>query len=245
MQEKEAGGELRETVRQEPLPPFRVDWGALEALLFATDEPLSLERLSYILGVPAETVRVELERWWADRSARPHGVELQEVAGGYRLATAPQYRDLVAKVHVVPDRTGLSRAALETLAIIAYRQPISRPEIDQLRGVRSESAINSLLERGLIEEAGRADTIGHPVLYRTTRRFLLEFGLRSLADLPPVKIDGEAEASQTEVKAEGEAEGEATDRLRAGHKPRSQLRPQPRFRPQSRSQSQSQSQSEP
>lgn len=205
MGRKDAGRQPEEAVRQQPLPPFRVDWGALEALLFATDEPLSLERLSYILGVPVEAVRAEIERWWEDRSARPHGVELQEVAGGYRLVTAPQYRDLVAKIHVIPDRTGLSRAALETLAVIAYRQPISRPEIDQLRGVRSESAINSLLERGLIEEAGRANTIGHPILYRTTRRFLLEFGLRSLADLPPVKV--ESEENQVEQVQAGTAGG--------------------------------------
>ncbi|MGE5482190.1 MAG: SMC-Scp complex subunit ScpB [Bacteroidota bacterium] len=200
MVDKDAERQPGQTARQQPLPPFRVDWGALEALLFATDQPLSLERLAYILDVPAEAVQAELEQWWEDRAARPHGVELQEVAGGYRLTTAPQYRELVAKVHVIPDRSGLSRAALETLAIIAYRQPISRPEIDQIRGVRSESAINSLLERGLIEEAGRADTIGHPILYRTTRRFLLEFGLRSLADLPPIKAAEEADETGSQVQ---------------------------------------------
>lgn len=187
--EKDRPGNDVAATAPEPLPLYSVDWGALEALLFATDEPLSLERLAFLLNVPAETVERELKRWWADRASRPHGIELQEVAGGFRLVTAPAYRHLVEKVHVVPDRRGLSRAALETLAVIAYRQPISRPEIDQLRGVRSDSALQSLLERGLIEEAGRADTVGRPVLYRTTRRFLLEFGLRSLADLPAVTVN--------------------------------------------------------
>lgn len=187
--EKDGPGNDVAATAPEPLPLYSVDWGALEALLFATDEPLSLERLAFLLNVPAETVERELKRWWADRASRPHGIELQEVAGGFRLVTAPAYRHLVEKVHVVPDRRGLSRAALETLAVIAYRQPISRPEIDQLRGVRSDSALQSLLERGLIEEAGRADTVGRPVLYRTTRRFLLEFGLRSLADLPAVTVN--------------------------------------------------------
>ncbi|MBE3583041.1 MAG: SMC-Scp complex subunit ScpB [Limnochordaceae bacterium] len=171
-------------MKQPVLPEFPVDWGALEALLFATAEPLSAETLGRILQVPPAAAEEALSQWWQERQKGPCGVELQRVAEGYRLVTRPQYAPLVRQIKTLPDRSGLSAAALEVLAIIAYRQPITRAEIDQLRGVHSDSALHSLLERGLIEEKGRSNAIGRPVLYGTTQRFLVELGLDSLSQLP-------------------------------------------------------------
>jgi segregation and condensation protein B len=159
----------------------------VEALLFVTKEPLSLAKLQEILADadPAtieETIRALALRLEADQ----RGLIVQEVAGGYRLATRPDLAPWVMKLQEVkPAR--LSRAALETLAIIAYRQPITRPEIEAIRGVSVDGVMRTLLERELIRMMGRKADAGRPMLYGTTQLFLEHFGLKGLGDLPTLK----------------------------------------------------------
>jgi segregation and condensation protein B len=154
---------------------------ALEAVLFMAAEPLSREEIGEILGVPpaeAEELVRELEADYAGR-----GIQVSRIAGGYQATTRAEYGPFVAKLHK-PERFRLSRAALETLAIVAYRQPVTHPEVDAIRGVNSESPLETLVQYELVREAGRKEAPGRPVLYRTTERFLGHFGLDSIADLP-------------------------------------------------------------
>lgn len=125
----------------------------------------------------------DLRAWYGDPS---RGIAMEEVAGGFRLVTRPQYAAILEKLFARPYAP-LSRAALETLVIIAYRQPITRLEIEAIRGIKSEGVIATLVERGLIKEVGRGDTPGRPVLYGTTNLFLEHFGLRNISDLPPIE----------------------------------------------------------
>jgi len=159
---------------------------ALEAILFASPDPVTVEQLAAILSIPASTVQgllLELEKEYA---APERGFFLERVGGGVRLCSKPQYASYIEALGQTTRPGQLSQAALETLAIIAYRQPITRPEIEAIRGVRAESAIASLIDRGLIEEKGRSDGPGRPILYGTTQEFLIRFGLDSLASLPPL-----------------------------------------------------------
>ena len=158
--------------------------GALEALLFVTDDAVSTLVLSQMLEVePAEVERalVELRDEFEQQN---RGIQLREVAGGWRLFTHPAYHELIEKYVLSWDTRKLSQAALEKLAIVAYLQPVTRAQVASVRGVNSDSAITSLVEKGLLREAGTADTAGNPTLYATTRVFLEKFGLRSVADLP-------------------------------------------------------------
>lgn len=158
--------------------------GAVEALLFVTDEPVGTIALADMLEVePAEAERalVELREQLAEED---RGIQLREVAGGWRLYTHPAYHELIEKYVLSWDTRKLSQAAMETLAIVAYMQPVTRSGVASVRGVNSDSSINSLVEKGLVREAGVADSPGNPVLYATTRAFLEKFGLRSTADLP-------------------------------------------------------------
>ncbi|WP_080797768.1 SMC-Scp complex subunit ScpB [Arabiibacter massiliensis] len=158
--------------------------GAVEALLFVTDEPVGTIALADMLEVePAEAERalVELREQLAEED---RGIQLREVAGGWRLYTHPAYHELIERYVLSWDTRKLSQAAMETLAIVAYLQPVTRSGVASVRGVNSDSSINSLVEKGLVREAGTADSPGNPVLYATTRAFLEKFGLRSTADLP-------------------------------------------------------------
>lgn len=158
--------------------------GAIEALLFVTDEPVGTIQLADMLEVePAEAERalVELREQFAEDN---RGVQLREVAGGWRLYTHPAYHELIEQYVLSWDTRKLSQAAMETLAIVAYLQPVTRSGVASVRGVNSDSSINSLVEKGLVREAGNADAPGNPTLYATTRAFLEKFGLRSVADLP-------------------------------------------------------------
>ncbi|MBO8141568.1 MAG: SMC-Scp complex subunit ScpB [Firmicutes bacterium] len=159
---------------------------ALEAILFVSHEPLSLEDLARITGWDEERVRNALELLDARMKEADRGLCLLWAAGGVQLATKARFAAVVAAVEKTKPPAPLSRAQLETLAIVAYRQPVTRAEIEHVRGVRSESALQALLERGLVEEAGRADGPGRPILYRTTNLFLQWCGLNSLEDLPPL-----------------------------------------------------------
>jgi segregation and condensation protein B len=155
----------------------------VEALLFAAAEPVGLARLAAVAGFPEALVRRALAELAAHLDADGHGITLAETAGGLQLLTRPEHGDAVAAL-AAPRQPPLSRAALEALAIVAFRQPVTRAAVDELRGVHSEGALSTLLERGLIAEAGRAEAPGRPILYATTRRFLEHFGLRSLEELP-------------------------------------------------------------
>lgn len=153
--------------------------GALECLLFMADRPLSLGELSDYLDITPPAVRQLLE----ELDKRYLGIRLIELAGGYELVTKSCYAEYVTRLHE-PPKLRLSRASLETLAIVAYRQPVTRPEIEQLRGVNSDRVVATLTEHGLIEERGHKDTPGHPMLYGSTDRFLKLFGLSGLNSLP-------------------------------------------------------------
>lgn len=155
----------------------------IEALLFVSSEPLSLKTMCEILGHSEEDVDVLLKEIKADCEKERRGFYLAEIAVGYAFVTRPEYSAYIERL-VKPRLNTLSQAALETLAIIAYQQPITRSEIDEIRGVKSESALGTLLERGLVEEGGRKDGPGRPVLFVTTKAFLQHLGLKSLRDLP-------------------------------------------------------------
>ncbi|MFA0753911.1 MAG: hypothetical protein IMHGJWDQ_001690 [Candidatus Fervidibacter sp.] len=158
---------------------------ALECLLFVATKPLPLEEIARILQVSLDEAFMLLNELAVEYERRS-GLAIVEVAGGWRMVTRPEFADYIARLHP-PQKVRLSRGALEVLAIIAYHQPITRPEIEQLRGVDSSTAIQSLLEHGLIQVVGYKETVGRPRLYATTQKFLELFGLRSLEDLPPLR----------------------------------------------------------
>ena len=158
--------------------------GALEAMLFVTDEPVGTIALAEMLECEVGAVEAALVRLRDDLEARGSGIQLREVAGGWRLFTHPAYHELIEKYVLSWDTRKLSAAAMETLAIVAYTQPVTRAGVASVRGVNSDSSINSLVEKGLVREVGTEDAPGNPVLYGTTRGFLEKFGLRSPADLP-------------------------------------------------------------
>ena len=161
--------------------------GAIEALLFVSDEPVSTVTLADMLEVDlvkAEQAVSALKESLVDDS---RGIELREVAGGWRLYTKPIYHELLNEYVLSWDTRKLSQAALETLAIVAYTQPVTRASIVAIRGVISDSPIASLIEKGLIREAGTMNAPGNPILYTTTRTFLEKFGLASINDLPPLE----------------------------------------------------------
>lgn len=159
----------------------------VESLLFVSENPLRLETLSEILPEwSQETILEAVREIQADCSVDCRGIELVEVAGGYQFRTKPRWVEWIGRLkRAKPSK--LSRSALETLAIIAYRQPVIRPEIDQIRGVDSGWVIRSLMERGLVRIVGRKEIPGRPLVYGTTKAFLELFGLNSLSDLPPLK----------------------------------------------------------
>lgn len=161
--------------------------GALEAMLFVTDEPVSVIVMAEMLEVTpkqVETALAELSQHFAEGE---RGIQLREVAGGWRLFTHPVYHELLEKYIVSWDTRRLSQAAIETLAIVAYSQPVTRAELAQIRGVNSDSSITSLVEKGLAREVGVSEEAGNATLYGTTKTFLERFGLRSLQDLPDLE----------------------------------------------------------
>ena len=162
---------------------------ALEAVLFVASEPVDREKLleifsSQIRADAAEALERIVERY---RGGPDKGIQIEEVAGGLRLVTRPELHGYLRKFFEVSGRNRLSMAALETLAIIAYRQPITGPEIQELRGVSPAGVLKTLLEKRLVRISGRKKVVGKPFLYRTTREFLMHFGLESLEDLPPLE----------------------------------------------------------
>lgn len=158
----------------------------VEALLLASPTPLSPQRAAEILEITEGQARELLQSLQREYRAKEGGLEIQAVASGFQLVTDPRWAPYVEKLLGPPGVSGLSHAALETLAVVAYRGPITRAEVEVIRGVRSERALATLLERKLVREAGRREGPGRPILYATTEDFLRYFGLRSRDDLPPL-----------------------------------------------------------
>jgi segregation and condensation protein B len=156
----------------------------LEAILFVAAEPVPTGQLAAALDVAVSVIERGLNELDASLSVR--GLRLQRHAGRVQLTTAPQLAELIERFLGLESTTHLSRTALETLAIVAYQQPVTRPQIDSIRGVNSDSMIKSLLNKGLILETGRTDGPGRPILYSTSPEFLQHFGLSSILDMPPL-----------------------------------------------------------
>lgn len=158
----------------------------LECLLFVSGEPVAAAHLATVLGVPVGQVEKGLEE--LEEELRTRGLRLQRHSGRFQLTTAPELAELVEEFLGLEATTHLSRAALETLAIIAYQQPITRPQVDSVRGVNSDGVMKSLLSKGLLQEIGRAEGPGRPILYGTTPDFLRHFGLGGLSELPALAL---------------------------------------------------------
>lgn len=160
-----------------------------EAILFSSDEPVPVAKLAEALGVSESEIQCAisgLEATYKDR-----GIMLERVAGGMMLVTRPEYAGIIEKALSRKIALSLSKGTMETLAVIAYRQPVTRQDIEAARGVNPEASIETLLEKGLIQEAGRKKSLGRPKLYATTGEFLKKAGLESIEDLPPLKQESE------------------------------------------------------
>ena len=169
----------------------------LEAMLFVAAEPVTTAQLAAALDVSNSVVERGLNE--LDASLASRGLRLQRHAGRVQLTTAPELAELIERFLGLEATSHLSRAALETLAIIAYQQPVTRPQIDAIRGVNSDSMMKSLLNKGLILESGRADGPGRPILYSTTPEFLQHFGLNSILEMPPLAAPESEEETHDEM----------------------------------------------
>jgi segregation and condensation protein B len=160
----------------------------LEAVVYITEEPLSLVQIATALNQPRERVQTLLDELVAEYDKPEHGVTMREVAGGYKMTTKPEHHETVRNfVRSLKPPLKLSLPALETLAVIAYKQPVTAPEIMEIRGVQGAGVLKTLLDRKLIAAAGRKNVIGKPILYKTTKDFLVQFGLKDLTELPSLK----------------------------------------------------------
>ena len=161
---------------------------ALEAIIYAADEPATIEQISKALGLEKPRARGAIEQLTATYQSEAHGIEVRKVAGGWKFYTKAQHHDVVRKfIKSLQPPLRLTMPALETLAVIAYKQPATVPEINEIRGVHVGGVIKTLLEKKLITTAGRKDVIGRPILYRTSKQFMLRFGLSDLDELPSLK----------------------------------------------------------
>ena len=164
---------------------------ALEAILFVSNEPVTVDALADALGADANSVSQQLADLKGFLDENVGGFTLEQTAGGWRFATRPEHEAILKKYFAKKGETRLSIAALETLAIVAYRQPITAPEVSDIRGVNSTGVLHTLLERRLLRIAGRKAVVGSPFLYRTTREFLIHFGLNDIRDLPRLEEFGD------------------------------------------------------
>jgi len=200
----------------------------VEAVIYVTDEPLSADQIATALQQPAARVGEVLAELTADYNRPDRGLTIREVAGGYKMSTKPEHHEAVrAFVKNLKPALKLSLPALETLALIAYKQPITAPEIMEVRGVQGAGVLKTLLDRKLIATSGRKQVLGKPILYKTTKEFLVQFGLKDLSELPTLKEFEElgrlslTDPEQPEPSAEhaaseaqtAEAESVATDAL--------------------------------
>jgi segregation and condensation protein B len=181
----------------------------LEAIVYITDEPLTAQQMAAAIGQPIDKVKRLLDQLVADFAKPERGLSIREIAGGYKMATKAEHHEAVrAFVKKLTPPLKLSLPALETLAVIAYKQPVTTPEIMDIRGVQGAGVLKTLLDRKLIAEAGRKDVVGRPLTYKTTKEFLVQFGLKDLKELPTLKEFEElgrmelVEESQPETAAE-------------------------------------------
>jgi segregation and condensation protein B len=195
-----AGEETAESVSSDVIiaeaieEPARSDDGLtklkaiIEAAIYITDDPLTAEQIAVAVEQPLDRVNEILQQLAADYAAPDRGLSIREIAGGYKMATKPEHHESIRRfVKGLQAPFKLSQASLETLAVVAYKQPITAPEIMEIRGVQGAGVLKTLLDRKLVAAAGRKDVLGKPILYKTTREFLIQFGLNSLAELPTLK----------------------------------------------------------
>lgn len=193
----------------------------LEAIVYITDEPLSAQQIAAALSQPLDRIKRLLDELVAEFAKPEHGLSLREIAGGYKMATKAEHHEAVRTfVKKLTPPLKLSLAALETLAVIAYKQPVTAPEIMDIRGVQGAGVLKTLLDRKLIAESGRKNVVGKPILYKTTKEFLVQFGLKDLNELPTLKefeelgrmeiVDERSPTEQLTLPENGEAETEST-----------------------------------
>jgi segregation and condensation protein B len=188
--EQLSGATEDDTADDEPLsaPQSHAERTAvIEALIFVSDEPLSVKSIADVLKEDKAVISEAVAALAEEFNARNGGLQLRELAGGWQFATRPEYHEHVRKFLKTRPSAKLSIASLETLAVIAYRQPVTVPEILEIRGVQSPSAIKTLLDKKLIVAKGRKETVGRPMMYGTSKEFLLQFGLKDLSELPSVE----------------------------------------------------------
>jgi segregation and condensation protein B len=184
---------------------------ALEAIIYAADEPVTIEQLASALGEEKLVVQASLDELVASYAADERGVEVRGVAGGYKMYTKPQHHDVVRRfIKSLRPPLRLTMPALETLAVIAYKQPVTAPEIGEIRSVNTSGVLKTLLDKRLITTAGRKEVIGRPILYKTSKEFLMRFGLSDLEELPSLK-EFEALAREALGSDEGVALSEPSD----------------------------------
>ncbi|MBZ5632457.1 MAG: SMC-Scp complex subunit ScpB [Acidobacteriia bacterium] len=187
----------------------------LEAIVYITDEPLTAQQIAAAIGQPIDKIKRLLDQLVAEFAKLEHGLSIREIAGGYKMATKAEHHEAVrAFVKKLTPPLKLSLPALETLAVIAYKQPVTTPEIMDIRGVQGAGVIKTLLDRKLIAEAGRKDVVGRPLTYKTTKEFLVQFGLKDLKELPTLKEFeelGRLELVEESAQAEPAVEHPAAD----------------------------------
>jgi segregation and condensation protein B len=203
-------------IEEAPQPESLADaqlLAVLEACVYVAEEPLMPDQIAAALNQEPERIRALLEQLVVEFDRPEHGVSIREVAGGYKMATKPEHHEAVRNfVKSLKAPLKLSLPALETLAVIAYKQPVTTPEIMEIRGVQGGGVLKTLLDRKLITEAGRKNVIGKPILYKTTKEFLIQFGLKDLSELPSLK---EFEEIRRMSMADSEIPPEAPDALQA------------------------------
>jgi segregation and condensation protein B len=193
----------------------------LEAIVYVAEEPLTLAQIAASLQQPPERIQKLLDQLVAEFDQPGHGVAIREVAGGYKMTTKPEHHEAVRSfVKSLKPPLKLSLPALETLAVIAYKQPVTGPEIMEIRGVQGGGVMKTLLDRKLIAVAGRKNVIGKPILYKTTKEFLIQFGLKDLSELPSLK-------EFEEIRRMAFADSETPEREAAGAAAEPVMEPQP------------------
>src|SRR6202171_880060 len=184
---------------------------ALEAIIYAADEPATIEQLAAALAEEKHVVRAALDELVGSYGSDERGIEIRAVGGGYRVYTKPQHHEVVRRfIKSLRPPLRLTMPALETLAVIAYRQPVTGPQLQEIRGVNTSGVIKTLLDKRLITTAGRKEVMGRPILYKTSKEFLMRFGLSDLEELPSLK-EFEALAREALGTDEGIAPGDVTE----------------------------------
>src|SRR5271154_6384588 len=194
---------------------------ALEAIIYAADEPAPIEQLAAALGAEKLAVQSSLDELVASYASEERGIEVRAVAGGYKMYTKPQHHDVVRRfIKSLRPPLRLTMPALETLAVISYKQPVTAPEIQEIRGVNTSGVLKTLLDKRLITTAGRKEVIGRPILYRTSKEFLMRFGLSDLQELPSLKefeaLAREALGTDEGIATPGAGDESVLDRMVEG-----------------------------